>query len=64
MQLETNPATQLYMQGANWKNRTIGISVIKIVFYHGELINVSQSEAIAASEVAIASIILFVCLVK
>ena len=64
MQLETNPVTQLQMQGANNKNRTIRIIVIKIVFHHGELVNVSQSEAIVASGVSIAPVILVICLVK
>ena len=31
-QLETNPVTQLQMQGTNSKNRTIRINVIKISF--------------------------------
>ena len=52
--LETNPATQLQMQGANSKNRTIRIITIKIVFYHGELVNVSQSEVTEASGGSIA----------
>ena len=64
MRLETNPATQLQVQGANSKNRTIRIIVIKIVFHHGELVNVSQSEAIEASGVSMALIILFMWLVK
>ena len=64
MRLETNPATQLQMQGANSKNRTIRMIVIKVVFYHGELVNISQGEAIEASGVAIAPIILVMCLVK
>ena len=64
MQLETNPVTQLQMQGANSKNKTIRIIVIKIVFHHGELLNVSQSEAIEASGVSMTPIILFMCLVK
>ena len=64
MRLETNPVTQLQMQGANSKNRTIRIIVIKIVFHHGELVNVSQSESIEASRVSTASIILIMCLVK
>ena len=55
---------QLQMQGANSKNKTIRIIVIKIVFYHGELVNVCQSEAVEASGVFIAPIILFMCLVK
>ena len=49
MPLETNPVTQLQMQGANSKNRTIRIIRIKIIFHHGELINVSQSEVTEAS---------------
>ena len=53
MQLETNPARQLQMQGENSKNRTIRITVIKIIFHHGELVNV-QSEAVEASGVSIA----------
>jgi len=64
MQLETNPVTQLQMQGANSKNKTIRIIVIKIVFHHGKLLNVSQSEAIEASGVSMTPIILFMCLVK
>ena len=52
--LETNPVTQLQMQGANSKNRTIRIIMIKIVFYHGELVNVSQSEVTEASGGSIA----------
>ena len=64
MPLETNPITQLQMQGVNSKNRTIRIIVIKIVFHHGELVNVSQSEAIEASGVSISSVTLFICLVK
>ena len=48
--LETNPVTQLQMQGANSKNRTIKIIMIKIVFHHGELVNVSQSEVTEASQ--------------
>ena len=43
---------------------TIRIIVIKIVFHHGELVNVSQSEAIEASGVSTAPIILFMCLEK
>ena len=42
------------MQGTNSKNRTIRITVIKIVFHHGELVNISQSEAIEASGVSMA----------
>ena len=64
MRLETNPITQLQMQGANSKNRTIRIIVIKIVFHYGELVNVSQSETVEASGVSIAPIILVMCLVK
>ena len=52
--LETNPVTQLQMQGANSKNRTIRIITIKIVFYYGELVNVSQSEVTEASGGSIA----------
>ena len=63
MQLETNPVTQLQMQGANSKNKTVRI-IVKIVFHHGELVNFSQSVAIEASGVSIASITLFMCLVK
>ena len=62
--LETNPVTQLQMQGANSKNKTTIIIVIKIVFHHGQLVIVSQSEAIEASGVSIAPEILFMCLVK
>ena len=47
--LETNQVIQLEMQGANSKNRTIRIIRIKIIFHHGELINVSQSEVTEAS---------------
>ena len=64
MQLETNPVIQLQMQGANSRNKTVRIIVIKIVVYHGELVNVSQVEAVEASGVAMAPIILFMCLVK
>ena len=64
MRLEANLATQLQMQGANSKNKTIRIIVIKIVFHPGELVNVSQSEAIEASGVSMAPIILFMRLVK
>ena len=64
MQLETNPVTQLQMQGANSKNKTIRIIVIKIVFHRGKLVNVSQSEAIEASGVSMAPVILFMWLVK
>ena len=46
--LERNPVTQLQMQGAKRKNRTIRIVTIKIVFHHGELVNVSQSEVTVA----------------
>ena len=46
--LETNPVTVLQLQGANSKNRTIRIITIKIVFQHGELVNVSQSEVTEA----------------
>ena len=63
-QLETNPVTQLQMQGTNSKNKKIRIIVIKLVVHHGELVNVSQSEAIEASGVSMAPIILFMCLVK
>ena len=42
MQLETNPVTQLQMQGANSKNRTIIIVAIRTVFHHEELVTVSQ----------------------
>ena len=52
--LETNPVTQLQMQGANGKNRTIRIIMIKIVFHHGELVNISQSEVTEASGESIA----------
>ena len=47
--LETNPVTQLQFQGANGKNRTIRIIMIKIAFYHGELVNLSQSKVTEAS---------------
>ena len=49
IRLETNPVIQLQMQGANSKNRTIRIIVIKIVFHHGEQVNISKNEAIEAS---------------
>ena len=52
------------MQGANSKNRAIRIIVNKIVFHHGALVNISQNEAVEASGISIASIILFICLVK
>ena len=52
--LETNPGTQLQMQGENSKSRTIRIIIIKIVFHHGELVNISQSEVTEASGVSIA----------
>ena len=64
MRLETNPVIQLQMQGANSKNKTTRIIVIKIVVHHGELVNVFQSEAIEASGVSMALIILFMWLVK
>ena len=64
MRLETNPVIQLQMQGANTKNKIIRIIVIKIVVYHGELVNLSQSEAIEAAGVSMAPIILFMCLIK
>ena len=64
MQLETNPATQLQMDGENSKNRAIEIITIWIVFHHEELVSISQSEAIEDSGVSIAGIILFICLVK
>ena len=64
MGLETNPVIQLQMQGANSKNKTTRIIVIEIVVHHGELVNVSQSEAIEASGVSTALIILFMWLVK
>ena len=64
MRLETNPVTQLQIQGANSKNKTIRIIVIRIVFHYGDLVNVSQSETIEASGVSIAPIILYMCLVK
>ena len=54
MRLEINPVTQLQMQGANSKNKPIRIIVIKTVFHHGELVNVSQSKAIEASGVSMA----------
>ena len=47
--LETNPVTVLQLQGANSKNRTIRIIMIKIAFYHGELVNTSQSMVTEAS---------------
>ena len=53
MWLQTNPAMQLQMQGASRKNRTIRIITIKIVFHHGELANVSQSEVTEVSGVSI-----------
>ena len=62
--LETHPVTQLQMQGANNKNRTIRIIIIKIVIHHGELVNVSQYEVTEASGESRAWIILFMCLVK
>ena len=52
--LERNPVTQLQMQGVNSKNRTIRIIMIKIVFHHGELVDVSQSEVTKASGESIA----------
>ena len=52
------------MQGADSKNRTIRIIMIKIVFLHGELVKVSQSEVTEALGESIAWIILFMCLVK
>jgi len=52
------------MQGANSKNKTIRIIIIKIVFHYGELVNVSQREAIEASGASVAPVILFMCLVK
>ena len=64
MGLEPNPVIQLQMQGANSKNKTTRIIVNKIVVHHGELVNVSQSEAIEASGVSMALIILFMWLVK
>ena len=51
---ETNPVTQLQVQGANSKKRTIRIIMIKIVFHHGELVNISQSEVTEASGESIA----------
>ena len=53
MQLETNPVIQLQMQGANSKNKTTRIIVIKTVVHHGELVNVSQSEAIEESKLKV-----------
>ena len=47
--LETNPVTQLQVQGANSKKKTIRIIMIKIVFHHGELVKVSQSAVTEAS---------------
>ena len=64
MQLETNQVTQLQMQGANSKNKTIRIIVIKIVFHHGALVNISPNEAMETSGISIAPIILVMCLVK
>ena len=64
MRLETNPVIQLQMQGANSKNKTTRIIVIKIVVHRGELVNVFQSEAIEASGVSMALIIVFMWLVK
>ena len=64
MQLETNPVTQLQMQGANSKNKAITIIVRKIVFHHGALVNISQNEAVEASGISKAPVILFMCLVK
>ena len=52
------------MQGANSKNKTIRIVGTKLVFHHGELVNISQSEAVESSGVSIVPIILFMCLVK
>ena len=52
------------MQGANSKNRTIRIIMIKIISHHGELGNVPQSEVTEASEESMAWIILFMYLVK
>ena len=46
--LETNPFTLSQMQEANGKNRTVRIIMIKIVFYHGKLVKVSQSEVTEA----------------
>ena len=42
-------------------NRIVGT---KLVFHHGELVNISQSEAVEASGVSIVPIILFMYLVK
>ena len=53
MQLETNPVIQLQMQGANSKNKTTRIIVIKTVVHHRELVNVSQSEAIEESKLKV-----------
>ena len=63
MQLETNPVTQLQMQGANSKNKTVRI-IVKIVFHHGALVNISPNEAMETSGISIAPVILFMCLVK
>ena len=52
--LETNAVTQLQMQGANGKNRTIIIIMIKIVFHHGQLVNITQSEVTETSGESIA----------
>ena len=53
MRLETNPVIKLQMQGANSKNKTTRIIVIKTVVHHGELVNVSQSEAIEESKLKV-----------
>ena len=47
--LETNPVTQLWVQGANSKKKIIRIVMIKIVFHHGELVKVLQSAVTEAS---------------
>ena len=52
--LETNPLTQLQMQGTNRKNRTVRNIMIKIVLHHGELVNVFQSVVTEALGVSIA----------
>ena len=61
--LEINPVTELQLQGANSKNRTIRIITIKIAFYHSELVNISQSKVTEGSGECITLIILIMYMV-
>ena len=52
--VEAESVTWLQVQGANSSSRTIRIISIKIVFHHGEVVNISKSEMTETSGESIA----------